>query len=127
MSKEMREQIDKVKNWKQFLTERNDNKEYEVSEWFEKSHNLRYIGLKYPFHLVVRNIDCVNNIKQKHNNIIVFKNINNRVKQPITYNILIEKWDLNDLKDILLECYGDLVEYGFISKEQFDVYIKNDF
>jgi hypothetical protein len=96
--------------------------EYKVSEWFEKPHNLRYINLSYPFHLVVRNIDCVNNIKQKSNNIIVIRNINNRVKQPITYNILIEKWDLNNLKDILLECYDDLVEYGFISKEQFDVF-----
>jgi len=120
----MREQIDRVKNWKQFLNENVENKEHKVSDWFEEPYNLRYISLRYPFHLVVRNIDCVDNIKQKYNNIIVIKNINinNRVKQPITYNILIERWNLNDLKDMVLECYDDLVEYGFISKEQFDVY-----
>ena len=119
----MREQIDRVKNWKQFLNEDvNNDTLSKITDWFEEPHNIRYIELKYPFHLIVRNIDCVDKIIKKYNNIQVVKIENNRVKQPITYNILIEKWKLQDLKDILLECHGDLVEYGFISKEQFDVY-----
>ena len=111
----------RMKNWEQFQNESVNNLP-KVTQWFEKPHNLKYIKLKYPFHLVVNDVDCVNTIKEKYDNIEVIKKVNKRVKQPITYNILIEKWNLQDLKDILLECYDNLVEYGFITERQLQVY-----
>ncbi len=113
-----------INSWKQFLNENlSNNKSEKVDIIFNKSYNLKYIDLKYPFHIKINNIDCVNDIKTKYNNIEIIEHTNPRVIHKITYDIIIENWtNVSELKNILIDCLDHLVEYGFVGKGQIDVY-----
>jgi hypothetical protein len=115
-------EINKIKKWKQFLNENKSDVISKIDSWFESHYNARYIKMKYPFNIGVRNPECIYKIKDKYN-IEVVEMVNPRVSQSIIYHIFIENWrNVTELKEILLECYNDSVEYGFISKEQIDSY-----
>jgi calcineurin-like phosphoesterase len=65
----------------------------------------------------------MNNIKNKYNNIEILEHSNPRVIHKVTYDIIIENWEnVSELKNILIDCFDHLVEYGFIGKGQIDVY-----
>lgn len=95
-----------------------------VNDWFSRSHNLKSMSEKMPFNLVLKNSDYVDDIKDKYENIEVVKIVNPRVKNPISYYIFIRNYSISELKNILIEYYDSVSEYGFISEEQVNVYKK---
>jgi hypothetical protein len=118
--------MSKINNWKQFLNESyNDITIDKVNQWFEKSHNIRYIESKYPFEICVNDIDIVNKSKDKFENVEVIKIIYSKLQKSVRYHLIFKDWkSISELKTILLEYYDDLIEYGFISNQQVESYRK---
>jgi hypothetical protein len=93
----------------------------EINDWFEKQR--RDIINKSPFHIVVNNFDCAKKIKNKNSQVEIIKLVNPRVKQPISYVLVIKNWaNVDELKNIFTECSNHIISYGFTSNEQIDIY-----
>jgi hypothetical protein len=118
--------MSKINNWKTFLNESyNDITVDKVNQWFEKSHNIRYIESKYPFEICVNDIEIVNKSKDKFENVEVIKIIYPKLQKSVRYHLIFKDWkSISELKTILLEYYDDLIEYGFISNQQVESYRK---
>ena len=118
--------MNKINNWKKFINESyNDVTINKVNQWFEKSHNIRYIESKYPFEICVNDIEIVNKFKNIFENVEVIKIIYPRLKKSVRYHLIFQDWkSVSELKTILLECYDSLIEYGFITNQQVESYRK---
>jgi hypothetical protein len=96
-----------------------------INDWFEKPNNLRNIINKSPFHIELNNFDCAKKIKNKNSQVEIIKLVNPRIKQPITYVLVIKNWtSVDELKNILIECSNHIISYGFTTNEQIDSYKK---
>tara|TARA_Y100000389_G_scaffold197103_1_gene231067 strand:- start:935 stop:1309 length:375 start_codon:yes stop_codon:yes gene_type:complete len=118
-----------VKTFEEFLNESFINEiniESRIESNFNKPHYLRSIRNKEPFDLEIRSEGSIEKIKKinKNADIEVIKAVNPRVKQPITFHVIIKKWDLDSLKKTLSLFFHDTVSSGFTSNQQIDAYIE---
>jgi hypothetical protein len=92
-----------------------------INDWFEKQR--KDIINKSPFHIEVNNFDCAKKIKNKNSKVEIIKLVNPRVKQPISYVLVIKNWtSVDELKNIFTECSNHIISYGFTSNEQIDIF-----
>jgi hypothetical protein len=99
-----------------------------LDDWFEKPHNLKGIANKSPFEVTVTDLYCAENIKNKHKQLEIIKLVNPRVEISVTYVLVIKNWSsVDELKEILTECSGNISSYGFTSNEQIEAYKRMSF
>lgn len=97
-----------------------------VNVFFAEPCNERYFYLKHAFHINIKNFDSVEKFKKNYEKFELFTNINKRVVNKTTYNVIFKNYpNVEYLKKILEDFYNDISEYGFISEEQYNIYKTN--